>query len=99
GSALEMAGVWMGALTAQVMMTLRAMLAVFPGSGFLLLRCLVRGQRCEPFIAPLRQRGDAFPRRLMRPRCDHLVDIRALIDVGTCRSRSQFPVKPCVARA
>src|ERR1043166_6702236 len=35
----------------------------------------------------------------MWPCRDHSVDIRAPIDVGTCRSRSQFPVKPCVARA
>src|ERR1700750_1011749 len=87
GSAFDIDGVWIAPVTAQVMMTLRAMLALFPRSGFLLVRCLVRGQRCEPFIAPLRQRRNAFRRWLMRPGCDHLVDIRALIDVGSCSSR------------
>src|SRR4051812_48859159 len=97
GSALDIDGVWIAPVTAQVMMTLRAMLPSF-GLGFLLLRCLVRGQRCQPFIAPLRQCGNAVTRRLVRPGCDHLVDVRALIDVRASRRRGQFLVEPRVAR-
>src|SRR3954452_12243662 len=67
GSALDIDGVWIAPVTAQVMMTLRAMLLSF-GSGILLLRGLVRGQRSQPFIAPLRQRGNALGGRLVRPR-------------------------------
>src|SRR3954466_1658727 len=81
GSAFDIDGVWIAPVTAQVMMTLRAMLALFPGSGFLLLRCLVRGQRCQPFIAPLRQRRNALRRGLVRPGGYHAIDVRALINV------------------
>src|SRR3954451_7530647 len=81
GSAFDIDGVWIAPVTAQVMMTLRAMLALFPRSGFLSSRCLVGGQRCQPFVAPLRQGGNACRRRLVRPCLDHPVNIRALIDV------------------
>src|SRR3954468_2638531 len=93
GSAFDIDGVWIAPVTAQVMMTLRAMLALFPRSGLVLLRCLVRGQRRQPLVAPLRQRGDAFRRRLMGPCRDHPVDVGTLIDVGTGRRRRQFLVE------
>src|SRR4051812_9289255 len=67
GSACDIDGVWIAPVTAQVMMTLRAMLLSL-GSGFLLVRCFVRSERRQPFVAPLRQRGNAFRRRLVRPR-------------------------------
>src|SRR5690348_1909003 len=75
GNAFDIEGVWIAPVTAQVMMTLRAMLALFPRSGSLLVRCLARGQRCQPFIAPLCQRRNALRQWPMRPCCDHLVDI------------------------
>src|SRR3954467_8934053 len=53
GSAFDIDGVWIAPVTAQVMMTLRAILLSF-GSGPALVFRLVCGQRCEPFIAPLR---------------------------------------------
>ena len=40
------------------------------------LLCLVRGQRCETFVALLRQRRDALRGRLMRPCRDDPVDVR-----------------------
>src|SRR3954453_2636958 len=59
GSAFDIDGVWIAPVTAQVMMTLRAMLPSF-GSETIPVRCLVRGQRCQPFVAALRQRRDAL---------------------------------------
>src|SRR3954464_7420549 len=97
GRAYDIDGVWIAPVTAQVMMTLRAMLALFR-SGFLLLRCLVRGQRCQPFIAPLRQRRNALRRRLVRPRCDHPVDVRALVDIRPGRRGRKLAVEPGIAR-
>src|SRR4051812_41614960 len=56
GSAFDIDGVWIAPVTAQVMMTLRAMLALFlVRLGFVFLRCLVCGQRRQALIAPLRQ--------------------------------------------
>src|SRR5258708_32946274 len=93
GKAFDIEGVWIAPVTAQVMMTLRLM-SCSPLRGepsgfvvlFVVLLGLVRGQRREAVIAPLRQRDDALRRRLMRPRRHHPVHIRALVDVRTGRS-------------
>ena len=92
----------MAPVTAQVMMTLRAHGVL----SFLRGRCvqvyvlgdLVRGQRGKAFVAPLRQRRDAFRRRLMRPCRDHPVHIRALINLGSGGSRRKLLVEARVAR-
>src|SRR3981189_885440 len=81
GSAFDIDGVWIAPVTAQVMMTLRAMLSLSGWSGLVFLRCLLRDQRREAFVAPLRQRGDSFRRWLMRPRRDDSVHVRALINL------------------
>src|SRR3954453_15013526 len=62
GSAFDIDGVWIAPVTAQVMMTLRAMVALFLFSiqDLSCLSGLVRGQRREAFVAPLRQRSHAF---------------------------------------
>src|SRR5271169_4882776 len=94
GSALDIEGVWIAPVTAQVMMTLRLMSCSLSfkrgGSGFIVVRRLVRGERCQPFVAPLRQLGDALRRGLMRPRLDHPVHIRALVHFGAGRGRCQL---------
>src|SRR6267142_4564565 len=84
GNAFDIEGVWIAPVTAQVIMTLRLMLCSLSGrldtSRFVALRGLVRGQRRKALVAPLRQRGDALWRRPMRPRRDHPIHIRTLVD-------------------
>src|ERR1700730_10122263 len=103
GKAFDIEGVWIAPVTAQVMMTLRLMLCSLSwwldDSGFVGLGGLVRGQRGEPFVASLRQRIDAFRRRLMRPRRDHPVHIRALVHLGSDRRRGQLLIEAGIARA
>src|SRR3954466_6642015 len=78
GSAFDIDGVWIAPVTAQVMMTLRAILSLSRWIlGLVFLRRLVRDQRREALVAPLRQRSDAFARWLMGPGRDHRVHIRA----------------------
>src|SRR3954447_7097821 len=66
GNAFDIEGVWIAPVTAQGMMTLRLMsllsflsidLAGFSASRIVSLRRLVRRQRREPLVAPLRQRS------------------------------------------
>src|SRR3954452_18136752 len=108
GNAFDIEGVWIAPVTAQVMMTLRLMsllsflsidLAGFSASRIVSLRRLVRRQRREPLVAPLRQRSDAFGGGLMRPRRDHPVHIGALVHFGACGGRGQLPVEAGVAGA
>src|SRR5450631_1562453 len=56
-------------------------------------RSLVRGERREAFVAPLRQHGDPLRRRLMRPGRDHPVHIRALVDFRAGGGGGQLPVE------
>src|SRR4051794_29087289 len=97
GSAFDIDGVWIAPVTAQVMMTLRGTLALSCSGPVVLFR-LVYGQRCEPFIAPLRQRRNALRRRLIRPGGDDVLDIGTLIDLRTGRGRRQLAVEAGVAR-
>src|SRR3984893_2330702 len=107
GNAFDIEGVWIAPVTAQVMMTLRLMLCSLSsrsmGSkfavGFVVLLKLVRGQRRKAVVAPLRQRGDAFGGRLMRPRRNHPLHIRALVNFRTGGSRRKLLVEAGVARA
>src|SRR3984957_18329455 len=81
GSAFDIEGVWIAPVTAQVMMTLRLMFLLsffsIDTSGFFVLGGLVRAQRRQPLVAPPRQVGDPFRRRLMRPGRNHPVHVRA----------------------
>src|SRR5277367_2313246 len=104
GNAFDIDGVWIAPVTAQVMMTLRLMLFLFPACGSecsrrVVLRSLVRGQRRQTFVAPLRQRRDALGRRLMRPRGNHPLHVRALVDLRAGGGRRQFLIEAGVARA
>src|SRR4051794_25469719 len=100
GSAFDIDGVWIAPVTAQVMMTLRAMLSLSRWIlGLVFLRCLVRGQRREALVAPLRQCGDALARWLMRPGRDHPIHIRALVHLRTGGCGRQFPIEAGIARA
>src|SRR5881227_3033544 len=68
GSAFDIDGVWIAPVTAQVMMTLRDMVLSFLFQfdlGLVVLSGLVRGQRRQTRVAPLRQRRDPFRRRLV----------------------------------
>src|SRR5277367_5714769 len=64
GSACDIEGVWIAPVTAQVMMTLRAIVFSFLvrvlESGSVSLLDLVCGERGEALVAPPGQRSDAF---------------------------------------
>src|SRR5436309_1476858 len=85
------------------MMTLRLMLCSLSGGvdtlRFVALGGLVCGQRGQALVAPLCQRSDPLGRRLMRPRRDHPVHIRALVHFRPGGSRRKLLVEAGVARA
>src|SRR5436309_4333192 len=85
------------------MMTLRLMLCSLSGGvdtlRFVALGGLVCGQRGQALVAPLCQRSDPLSRRLMRPRRDHPVHIRALVHFRPDGSRRKLLVEAGVARA
>src|SRR5690606_9002994 len=103
GRAGDIEGVWMAPVTAQVMMTLRAVVDTptgrEEGSGVARLVLLVGGERREAPVAPLTARGDAGGIAGAVPRGENLLDLFRVAASRAGRVGREALVEACVAGA